>query len=210
MKLSVIGMGNVGKVLGHRWAQKGHHVIFGVRDLKKAEAQVWLKETGGNVEICDVSGAIVQSEVIVLAVPWDQAREVIALGGHWEGKTVVDCMNPLKSDLSGLVIGIDTSAAEQIAQWAKGAKVVKAFNCVGSCVMADPCFHSEKALMPICGDDTHAKSVVRALAEDLDFDVIDSGPLTAARYLEQMAMYWIHLAFQQEIGYDFAFKLLRR
>ena len=32
MRLAVIGMGNVGTVLGGRWAEKGHEVTFCVRD----------------------------------------------------------------------------------------------------------------------------------------------------------------------------------
>ena len=42
------------------------------------------------------------------------------------GKTVIDCTNPLKADLSGLDIGHTTSAGERVAGWARGAKVFKA------------------------------------------------------------------------------------
>ena len=37
-----------------------------------------------------------------------------------------------------------------------------------------------------------------------------TGLLKTARYLEPMAMLWIHLAYNQGFGTDFAFKLIRR
>jgi predicted dinucleotide-binding enzyme len=43
------------------------------------------------------------------------------------GKVVVDCTNPLKEDFSGLALGYTTSGAEQVAEWATGAKVFKGF-----------------------------------------------------------------------------------
>jgi predicted dinucleotide-binding enzyme len=33
MKMAVIGAGNVGGTLGQRWAQAGHEVVVGVREL---------------------------------------------------------------------------------------------------------------------------------------------------------------------------------
>ena len=36
------------------------------------------------------------------------------------------------------------------------------------------------------------------------------GPSSAARYLEPLAMVWIHLAFKQGQGRQFAFARLRR
>jgi len=51
---------------------------------------------------------------------------------------------------------------------------------------------------------------VMALATLIGFDAVDMGPLLAARYLEPFAMTWIHLAFRQGYGRQFAFALLRR
>jgi hypothetical protein len=48
------------------------------------------------------------------------------------------------------------------------------------------------------------------LAEDLGFEVADTGNLAMARYLEPLAMGWIHLAIVQQQGRDFAFPLVRR
>jgi predicted dinucleotide-binding enzyme len=46
----------------------------------------------------------------------------------------------VRPQLDGLELGTNTSAAEQVAQWAPRAKVVKAFNTVGCGIMANPVF----------------------------------------------------------------------
>jgi hypothetical protein len=88
--------------------------------------------------------------------------------------------------------------------------VVKAFNTTGWENMADPIYHGEPTTMFICGDDAEAKAVVSDLATDLGFDVADTGPLSTARYLEPLAMVWIHLAIGQKQGRQIAFKIVKR
>ena len=50
----------------------------------------------------------------------------------------MDCTNPLKPNLSGLEFSGDTSGGEQVAEWAEGAVVVKAFNTTGCNIMVSP------------------------------------------------------------------------
>jgi predicted dinucleotide-binding enzyme len=64
--------------------------------------------------------------------------------------------------------------------------------------------------MFIAGDDAAAKSRVGTLAAELGFDVVDTGPLVAARWLEPLAMLWIHLALTTDLKRDFAFTILRK
>ena len=88
---------------------------------------------------------------------------------------------------------------------------MKAFNTIGAANFGNPKFGSVSASMFICGDDAAAKSRVGQLAAGLGFDVVDVGPLMAARFLEPVAMLWIHLAVKQGWGATgHAFKMLRR
>jgi hypothetical protein len=153
--------------------------------------------------------AVQQSDVLVLAIPWPAVYEVLSTL-PFAGKVIIDATNPLAPDLSCLALGGDTSAAEQIAQRAKGARVVKALNTVGFNVMEDPRFPDGNAVMFYCGDDAEAKGTTSRLIGDLGFDAQDAGPLTQARQLESFAMLWIKLAIQQGYGTQFGFKLLRR
>ncbi len=211
MKIGVIGAGNVGGTLGKLWARKGHEILFGVRDPQAASLQELLKSADGNARAANVRDAASFGELIVLATPWPATEEAIKSAGSLAGKVLVDCTNPLAPDLSGLVIGTNNSAAEEVSRWAQGAKVVKAFNTIGAVNFENPRFGSQSASMFICGDDASAKSMVAALAAELNFDVVDTGPLIAARWLEPLAMLWIHLAFKQGLGpTGHAFKLLLR
>jgi predicted dinucleotide-binding enzyme len=46
MKIAVIGMGNVGGVLGRRWAKAGHQVTFGARNPNDPKTQSEAKAAG--------------------------------------------------------------------------------------------------------------------------------------------------------------------
>ena len=117
--------------------------------------------------------------------------------------------NPIAPGLT-LAVGLDSSAAEQVAVWAPGAQVVKAFNTTGYNVMRDPLFDGISASMFFCGDDPQAKAACRRLIEALGFDPIDCGALAMARYLEPMALMWINLTRTPGLSREIAFKLLRR
>jgi len=209
MKIAVIGTGNVGSILGKQWAKKEHQVIFGTRDPDSDKARTLLDTAGPNARATTPSEAAVEAEVVVLALPWNSTQQVVESLGNLAGKTVVDCINPIAPGLQ-LAVGTTTSGAEQVAIWAKGAKVVKAFNTTGAENMADPNYGGEAISMFICGDDAEAKATVAQLAQDLGFDVVDTGLLLMARYLEPLAMVWINLAMRQGWGRNIAFKLVKR
>lgn len=210
MKIGIIGAGNVGGTLGRAWAKKGHSVCFGVRHPQDDKTRQLVQSIGGSARAGTVKEAAAFGEVVVLATPWPATHAGIQEAGDLSGKVVIDCTNPLKPDLSGLDVGFTTSGAEQVARWAPGAKVFKAFNTVGANVMADPVIGGTRTVMFVCGDDKAAKPTVLQLAADVGFDPVDAGPLTQARLLEPWAMLWISLAFQGGLGREFGFALLRR
>jgi predicted dinucleotide-binding enzyme len=201
MNIGILGSGNVGGTLGELWSAHGHSVLFGRRD-PNATAKAGLRAAS-------IPRAAEHGQVIVLAVPWTAAKETLERCGDLTGKILIDCTNPLEPDLSGLTIGHTTSAAEQIAHWAKGARVVKCFNCIGSPNLERPDFDGQRASMFFCGDDRGVKDVVSKLGHELGFDMIDCGLLSRARLLEPLAMLWISLAYKEGLGPRIAFKLLR-
>jgi len=123
---------------------------------------------------------------------------------------LIDATNPILPRLAGLEFANTTSGAEQVAGWATGARVVKAFNTVGFNVMEEPDFGGKAATLFYCGDDAEAKQVAKQLARELGFSAEDRGPLTRARVLKPFAMLWITLAMVQGYGREIGFSLLRR
>ena len=210
MKIAIIGAGNVGGTLGAAWANGGHEVIFGVRDTADPKLKDLPSRAGGKARVTTVKDAAAPAEVVALTVPWPAVQDALRSAGDMRRKILLDCTNPLNADLSGLTVGHTASGAEQVAAWARGARVVKIFNTTGFPNMANPEYREGRSMMLYCGDDRPAKKVAAQLAIELGFDAYDVGPLTEARLLEPFALVWIHLALRQNMGTDVAFRLMRR
>jgi len=208
MNIGILGSGNVGGALGRRFSAAGHRVIFGSRNPQSEEMRKLAAETGASTAAS--AETVRASGVVVLSTPWGATESVLKSSGDFAGKVLIDVTNPLLPDLSGLAIGTTTSGAEQVAAWAPGARVVKAFNAVGFNVMLNPKFDGNSAALFYCGDDAAAKQVAHQLASELGFDARDAGPLTQARVLEPFAMLWVSLAIKQGYGREFAFQLMKR
>ena len=209
MKIGIVGAGTVGGALGRGWSRAGHDVRFGVRDTGAAELRELLKEIGGGATAVSVQDAARFGDIVVLAVPWAAAGDALAAAGDLDGKVLLDCTNPLRAYLSGLTTEGGLSAAERIAGWAPGARVVKVFNTTGANNMLDPRYPEGAVTMLYCGDDAGAKDVAARLAADLGFEPLDAGGLERADLLEHFAMLWISLAVGG-YGREIAFRLMRR
>jgi 8-hydroxy-5-deazaflavin:NADPH oxidoreductase len=208
MKIGIIGAGDVGGTLGKSWRQRKHDVMFGVRNLESENVQR-LAEMDKSLMFGNINDAVAFGDVILFAIPWTSIEETVRGSGNLSGKIVIDPTNPLTPDLRQLALD-DSSVAERIADLAKGAKVVKAFNTIGAQTINNLIFGSNRADLFLCGDDIPSKRVVGELAADIGFDVVDIGSLANARMLENLALLWIELALRQELGPNIAFKLLRR
>jgi len=206
MHIAIIGAGNVGKALAKALTQRGETVVFGVKEPSKYQSVA--EEIG--VPAVTVTQAVEQAQVVVLAVPYAASESIARSIPDWQGKILVDATNPLAPNLTGLSVGTQDSGSERIARHANNARVVKAFNTTGAENMMNSHYPSGQVFMPVCGDDASARQQVMALATLLGFDAVDMGSLQSARYLEPLAMTWIHLAILQGFGRNFAFGLLRR
>jgi NADPH-dependent F420 reductase len=210
MKIAVIGTGHVGSALGQRWAKGGHQVVFGSRDPNSEKVRAAIRAAGPDASAATAAEAVQGADAVLLAAPWSAAEETLrALGSSLSGKVLMDATNPLGPGFT-LAVGGDTSAGEQVAGWARGARVVKAFNNTGAGNMIDPNYNGTPVTTFICGDDEQAKKVAAQLAEELGFDVVDAGPLMMARYLEPLAGLWVSLAYNRGMGPNIAFHLMKR
>ena len=191
MKVAIIGSGNMGSALATRIAQAGHTVVIAGRNPDKGRELA--RKVGGTFrETAAADGA----DVVVLATGYVDAVAALKGAGDLDGKVVVDITNPLTPDYTGLAIGHDTSAAEEIQKAFPAAKVVKAFNTVFAQVLADgPKLAGVSVPVFFAGNDADAKEKVKALIESLDFAAVDAGALRNARYLEPVAGLNIYLGY---------------
>ena len=205
MRIAIIGAGSVGATLGKAWLTHGEDVAWGLRNPADPKYAALPKER------IKLSAEAAQSaEVVVIATPWPATEMAVKGLGSLDGKTVIDCTNPLGMgpDGLGLVLGFTTSAGEQVAGWAAGASVFKAFNTTGAGNMARARQSAVRPMMPVAGDDAAKKAMVLELVAKLGFEPVDAGPLRNARLLEPLAMFWIDQAIKRGRGRDFAFALV--
>jgi NADPH-dependent F420 reductase len=208
MKVLVIGAGNMGSGFAKQLTAAGHKVTITSRNSAKAQALA--KQVGAEA----VSGAqaATGADVIVIATPYSEAVSALQELGNLNGKIVVDVTNPLSADYMSLTVGHSTSAAETIAAAVPGVLVVKAFNTIFAQVLAEGADFGNQRKVPVfvATDDARAKETVKALAQSIGFDVIDSGGLKNARYLEPLAGLNIYLGYGAGLGTSIAPTWIRK
>lgn len=203
MNISIFGTGNMAGGLASLFAKAGHSVTLASRDPAKAQAAAAGLDNG--IKAGSFADAADTAEVVVLAVPYEAAADVIAAAGGLAGKVVIDITNPLTADFSGLSIGHTTSAAEEIQKLAPAAKVVKAFNTVFASVLQNGGKAAGKQVTVfVAGDDADARNTVAALAQNAGLKSIQTGGLASARYLEPVAGLNIALGYGLGHGTDIA------
>ena len=209
MRIAILGAGQVGGRLGRIWAEAGHEIIFGLPGSVIPQVQELLSEIGPNARAATVPAAAAAGEVVVVATPWPVTREAVGHAGDLAGKIVIDCTNPLLPDLSGLDVPAGSSAGEEMAKWASGARVVKAFNTVAASTIGCATCGGTVLTCFYCGDDVDAKQITRDLIALTGFDPLDVGSLDKSRMLEAFALFYIHLAVKCGLTGDFALALVR-
>ncbi len=199
MKIGILGAGNVGGALGRAWQRRSHDIMFGVRNGRSGEKTARF----GAME--EAAGF---AEIVVIALPWQAAYELVPLL-DLQDKTVVDCTNP-PPRAAAVLQGSFASGAEALQARAPRARMVKAFNTTGANNMDNPIYDEGRLAMFYCGDHDEAKRSVESLIRDVGFDPWDLGPLSNAGLMEAQARLWISLASRGDLGREFGFRLIRR
>lgn len=200
MKVGVLGSADVGKRLAAGFASRGHEVVVGTRSPGNPDLVKWATTVKGKVRIGSLADAAQHGQLLVLAVHGDAATAAIEAAGarHFTGKVVIDVTNPLdfsKGMPPSLFVGTTDSLGERIQRALPSAKVVKAFNSVGSLQMVDPHVKGERRLeLLIAGNDAAAKQQVTEIIKSFGWSgTIDVGGIDAARWLEASVPLWVRV-----------------
>lgn len=205
MNLGIIGAGSLGTALGERLAELGHAIMFGGGASARDAAVRQRARVGSNAETAAFG------DVVILAVPFAAIDAALADAGPLRGRVLWSCVNALKPDYTGLAIGFDNSAAEEVARRAPGSRVVAALPPFAHALAARQ-LRYEGDLAPtvfVCGDDAAAKRIVERLVRDLGADPVDAGPLEAARLVEPAMMLTVSIAYAG-VPRDVGLRLLER
>lgn len=136
------GTGDQGRGLAYRLARAGQRVIIGSRSAERAKAIAADELLGPvGVEGADNAECARNSDVVIIAVPWDgHAATLTALRAELAGKLVVDCVNPLGFDKQGAYAlkPEEGSAAQQAAALLPDSRVTAAFHHLSAVLLQDP------------------------------------------------------------------------
>lgn len=192
MKIAFIGIGNVGFALANSFEKKGHFISIAT-DNANSDSVLKAIVQNPNFSVLPRQQAIDNAEIVFLATPF-QANEEALKGLKFNGKTLVDCTNPVGAGIShGLKS--EKSGSEVVQGFAIDAKVVKAFTIYGFENLANSDFpnYTSKPAMLIAGNSLPAKNQVARLCDDLGFETIDTGGIDQALHLEHMTLLWVKM-----------------
>ena len=212
MKIGILGSGLVAQSLGAGFLKHGHEVMLGTS--APAKLADWAAQHP-SAKLGSFADAADFAELAVLAVKGHAAVAAVKAAGpqRLAGKTVIDTTNPIADAapvdgvLQFFTSGGD-SLLEQLQREYGAIRFVKAFNSVGSVHMVDPSFQGGPPTMFICGNDTPAKTAVRAIVEAFGWEAADMGTAVAARAIEPLCMLWC-IPGLRDNQWSHAFKLLK-
>lgn len=199
MKIGILGSGNMGRSLGVLWAEHGHQVFFGSRSSDKG--QQLATQVGRNTQGGTNDQAAAFGEVLLYTIRGVNPAEVLSTTTMLAGKVLIDCNNfAIPKDFA--YEPITRSLAENLAEQAPNAKVVKAFNTMAQEVfeLSPQPLEQLNVSVFLAGDDATAKQMVAQLAEEIGFKPLDCGPLRQARLLEGLGDFIRLMIIGQGLG----------
>jgi 8-hydroxy-5-deazaflavin:NADPH oxidoreductase len=178
MNIGIVGAGNIGATAARLFTKAGHDVRIansrGPQTLNDLVGQI-----GPHARAATPEDAVAFGDIVLLAIPWVAKEEVIPVAGPYDGKIVIDAMNPYTEDFEIEDLG-DRTSSEITRTLVPGARLVKAFNTIYYRRLASegkPRGAEGRLAIPVASDDAGAKAIVMQLIDEVGFDAVDSGNL---------------------------------
>ncbi len=210
-RVGVLGSGQVAQVLAAGFKKHGFDVKIGSRDPAKL-ADFGKAQGVGTGTFAEVAA---HAEFVVLAVKGGASLSALQQAGaeNLGGKVVVDATNPIADEppQNGVVrffTGPNDSLMERLQAAFPKARLVKAWNSVGSAFMVNPTFPGGPPTMFICGNDAAAKAEVTAILLQFGWVAEDMGLVESSRAIEPLCQLWCIPGMLRN-QWTHAFKLLK-
>jgi 8-hydroxy-5-deazaflavin:NADPH oxidoreductase len=179
---SFIGSGNIGSTVAELAIAAGHDVVLSNSRGPDTLADL-VHRLGPAARAATPADAAAAGDVVVVTIPLKNYRQVPA--DPLRGTIVVDTMN-YYPDRDGRIAELadgSTTSAELFQAAVPESRVVKAFNNIffrHLAVLARPAGSADRSALPIAGDDSEANATVAALLDQIGYDAVDLGPLSAS------------------------------
>ena len=191
-KITIVGgSGALGAGLAKRWARKGHQIIIGSRDEKRAsEAASRLNNEAGTTSILGMENKVASEngEIVVLTVPFSNHMSTLSLiAPALDNKILIDVTVPLVPPKVRTVHIPEGGSCAKAAQEFLGqtVRVVSAFQSVAATHL-DDLEHEIDCDVLVCGNDPEAREVVVELASDADMKAWHAGVIANSIVAEAM------------------------
>jgi len=198
MSYAIVGFGPVGQALARAFARK--EIDISVASRRPAEALVPQARAIGPTVIPKPLDDALKADIVILAVPFWQHREIAKAARSWQGKIVIEVTNAFGvalEELDGLPSSVVVSRA------LPGVRLVKAFNHLPAGILAqDPNVKGGRRVIFLSSDDESATASVGALVEQLGFAPIGLGKLSEGGSLVQArGRTWTQLVFRDLVKF---------
>jgi predicted dinucleotide-binding enzyme/polyisoprenoid-binding protein YceI len=181
VQYAIVGTGSIGTVLAQRFSD--HHVQALFANTRGPET-IDVTELSDSITPASLDTAL-DADVIILAIPFLQVRELGRRRADWSGKIVVDATNAFLVPEAKEILG-DRLSTEFNAEAFPGAAVVKSFNQTAARQFAEkrpPEFG--RRVVFVSSNDSAASAVVAGLCTDLGFGPIELGRIDEGGVLIQ-------------------------
>ena len=183
MTISIIGAGAIGSAIARQLARNG--IAASIANSRGPQSlKALTDELGPHITAVTVQEAA-QADLVFLAVNWPRVPAALKDLGPWNGRILVDANNAVQVpsyqpvDLGG------RASSEAVAQWAPGARVVKAFNhLMAAALGADPKVDGGRRVLFLSGPDAEAKQTVGELITRLGYAPVDLGGVEQGRLVQ--------------------------
>ena len=185
MTFAIIGSGAIGTAIARSFVRNDVSVMI-ANKTGKASLSALVEELGPNIVPSDLPAAL-SADIVILAVPFDSAAQVLRGVADWGGRIIVDATNAINlGDFSPADLG-GRPSTDVIADAAPGARLVKAFNHNFARVLArDPSDgKGGRHVLFVSGNDTSANTAVITWLTSFGFEAIDLGRTDAGGLLQQ-------------------------
>ena len=178
---AIVGTGTIGAVLAQRFSD---HQVPALLANTRGPETIDVTELSTSITPAALDTAL-DADVIILAIPFLQVRELGRRRADWSGKIVVDATNAFLVPEAKEILG-DRLSTDFNAEAFPGAAVVKSFNQTAARQFAErrpPEFG--KRVVFVSSNDSAASAVVAGLCTDLGFAPIELGRIDEGGVLIQ-------------------------
>ena len=201
MNIAILGVGNIGRTLGKKWAATGHSVAYGVRNPADPKYQAVLTQTGGDASLATLAQAAESSQVVLLAIPGGAVEAFAADHGETlDGKIILDATNHVGQ--------ADLHSFAAIAAAAPNAKLYRAFSTLGWENFETPEIDGQLVDLFYCGDDGDSRATVETLIADVGLRPVYVGGREQVGIVDGLTRLWFALVFQQGYSRRLVFNML--